>query len=42
MNGKYKTYLKITFLPTPASLKKKKFKKIDCLKISSDCIESIK
>lgn len=23
MNGKYKTYLKITFLPTPASLKKK-------------------
>lgn len=41
MNGKYKTYLKITFLPTPASLKKK-IKKIDCLKISSDCNESIK
>lgn len=41
MNGKYKIYLKIIFLFIFVSLKKK-IKKIDCLKILSDCNESIK
>lgn len=36
MNGKYKTYLKINFLPTPASLKENR------LPENCDCTESIK
>lgn len=39
MNGKYKTYLKITFLPTPASLKKNQENR---LPENCDCTESIK